>query len=38
MSRNGSDDDHDEYDNFYGAVMQHLPLQGLLDKKHIIEM
>ena len=29
------DDDDDEYDNFYGAITQHMPLQGRLDKKPI---
>jgi len=24
----------DEYDNFYGAITQHMPLQGCLDKDH----
>jgi len=29
------DDDDDEYDNFYGAIIQHImPLQGRLDKDH----
>ena len=27
------DDDDDEYDNFYGAITQHMPLQERLDKK-----
>ena len=30
------DDDYDyddEYDNFYGAITLHMPLQGRLDKK-----
>ena len=27
------DDDDDQYDNFYGAITQHMPLQGRLDKK-----
>jgi len=26
-------DDDDRYDNFYGAITQHMPLQGRLDKK-----
>ena len=26
-------DDDDEYDNFYGAITQHMPLQGHLHKK-----
>ena len=29
------DDDDDEYDNFYGAITQHMLLQWLLDKKPI---
>jgi len=28
------DDDDDEYDNFYGAITQHMPLQGRLNKDH----
>ena len=28
------DDDDDEYDNFYSAITQHMPLQGRLDKDH----
>jgi len=27
------DDDDDEYDNFYSAITQHMPLQGRLLKK-----
>ena len=27
--------DDDEYDNFYGAITQHMPLQGCLDKNHV---
>jgi len=26
-------DDDDEYDNFYGVITQHMPLQGTLTKK-----
>jgi len=26
--------DDDEYDNLYGAITQHMPLQGRLDKDH----
>ena len=26
------DDDDDEYDDFYGTITQHMPLQGRLDK------
>jgi len=33
--RERDDDDDDEYDNFYGAITQHMPLQGRLDKKPI---
>src|SRR6218665_1244016 len=29
-------DDDDEYDNFYGAITQHMPLQGRLDKETIV--
>ena len=34
------DDDNDEYDNFYGAITQHMPLQGRLDKNpsHVRDM
>jgi len=34
------DDDDDEYDNFHGAITQHMPLQGRLDKKpsHVRDM
>jgi len=32
------DDDDDEYDNFYGAITQHMPLQGRLDKKPIVHV
>ena len=28
-----NDDYDDEYDNFYGAITQHMPLQGRLHKK-----
>ena len=28
------DDNDDEYDNFYGAITQYIPLQGRLDKKN----
>ena len=28
------DDDDDEYNNFYGAITQHMPLQGGLNKKN----
>jgi len=34
-ARPHDDDDNDEYDNFYGAITQHMPLQGRLDKKPI---
>jgi len=27
-----NNDDDDEYDNFYGTITQHMPLQGCLDK------
>jgi len=30
-----NDDDDDEYNNFYGAITQHMSLQGRLDKKPI---
>ena len=34
------DDDDDEYDNFYGTITQHMPLQGRLHKNmsHVRDM
>jgi len=29
-------DDDDEYDNFYGAITQHMPLQACLDKTCVV--
>ena len=29
------DGDDDEYDNFYGALKQHMPLQWCLDKNDV---
>ena len=36
-SREVDDDDDDECDNFYGAITQHMPLKGRLDKDHEVD-
>ena len=40
LMNNDDDHDDDEYDNFYGAITQHMPLQGRLHKNlsHVRDM
>src|SRR6218665_2408090 len=35
MDDDDDDDDDDEHDNFYGAITQHISLQGQLDKSRV---